>query len=283
MTVLEAIQLSSDFLQKKGIVSPRLNAELLLSEILSVKRLDLYLKFDRPLSNDEVNKYRDFLVRRGKSEPLQYIIGHVEFYGLKFFVSPEVLIPRSDTEILVEESIKLIKANSDNIKILEVGTGSGNIPIALAVNCPNAEITSIDISAKALHLAKKNAEINSVLDKIIFLNENIYNFSTDKNKFDIVVSNPPYISKIEIENLNSEVINFEPRIALTDEADGLSFYKLMINRAALFLKKGGRIIFEIGFNQASLVSDLLAANGFKNIYSIKDYSGIERVICGELI
>jgi len=281
MTVLEAIQLSSDFLQKKGIVSPRLNAELLLSEILKVKRLDLYLKFDRPLTTEETNLYRDYIVRRSKYEPLQYITGNTEFYGLQFAVSPAVLIPRNDTEILVDEAIKLISNSEEKVRVLEVGSGSGNIAVSLAVNCPNAEINSIDISAEALEIAKKNANSNNVHDRINFICSDFFCYKPAINDFDFIISNPPYISKQDVEKLAKEITEHEPRQALTDENDGLSFYKAIINFGESFLKHGGRILFEVEDKKAESVTGLFAQKGFQNIYSVKDYSDIQRVVCGE--
>ncbi|NJD23013.1 MAG: peptide chain release factor N(5)-glutamine methyltransferase [Melioribacter sp.] len=280
LTVLESLQLSTDFLEKKGIESPRLNAELLLSEILKCKRLDLYLKFDQPLKENEVGIYREWIARRGKFEPLQYIIGNVEFYGLPFKVTPDVLIPRPETEILVEEVIKRCK-DINASKILDIGTGSGNISISLAKNLSDAEITSIDISDKALSIAQENALINGVEEKIHFITADVKTYMSN-NQFDIIVSNPPYVSKEEYANLQNEILNYEPMTAVTDSNDGLDFYRTIAGRAKILLKKNGKIFLEVGKDQSKYVADILEKNDFINIYFVKDYQQIDRVVVGEL-
>ena len=194
LTVLESIKLSTEYLQKKGIESPRINAELLLANILNCKRLDLYLKFDQPLKEGEINLYREFISRRGKFEPLQYITGTVEFFGLEFKVNKSVLIPRPETEILVETIIDSAE-KKENIDILDIGTGSGNIAIAVAKNLPNSKICAIDNNSEALQIAKDNAKLNSVEDRIEFMNDSILNgIIRSAKKYDIIVSNPPYVS-----------------------------------------------------------------------------------------
>jgi len=302
LTVLESLQLSTDFLEKKGIESPRLNAELLLSEILKCKRLDLYLKFDQPLKENEVGVYREWIARRGKFEPLQYIIGNVEFYGLPFKVTPDVLIPRPETEILVETVINMIMNKSsvipnevrnlrdsspaqqdrnDKINILDIGTGSGNIPIALARNLNNAEITAIDISEKAIAVARGNASANGVEEKIHFFTADVRNYLGDY-QFDIIVSNPPYVSNEEYPVLQKEILNYEPMVAVTDSNDGLDLYRIIAERAKILLKNSGKILLEVGKDQAKYVADILEKNDFINIYFVKDYQQIDRVVVGEL-
>lgn len=281
-TVLELINLSTDYLKNKGIDSPRINAELLLAKVLSCKRLDLYLSFDRPLIENELTIYRDFIKRRSKNEPLQYIVGSVEFYGLEFIVNPSVLIPRQETEILVETIINANKGR-DNSKILDVGTGSGIIAICLAKHLDQAHIFAIDSSADALTVAKENAIANGVEDKIDFIH---YDINTDGmnlvSDFDIVVSNPPYISNEEFPKLQPELRIYEPRIALTDDSDGLSFFKTITKKANNFLKNRGKIYFEVGQGQYSQVVDILKLENFSNINIYKDYLNIERVVYGEL-
>lgn len=229
-TVLEAINLSTNYLKNKGIDSPRINAELLLAKVLNCKRLDLYLSFDRPLVENELIIYRDFIKRRSKNEPLQYIVGSVEFYGLVFVVNSFVLIPRQETEILVET---IINANKDrnNLKILDVGTGSGIIAICLAKYLNQAQVFAIDSSADALAVAKENAIANGVEEKINFIQHDINIDGINLgNDFDIVVSNPPYISNEEYPKLQPELRVYEPRIALTDDSDGFSFLKQLLKR-----------------------------------------------------
>ncbi len=281
LTVLESLKLSTEYLEKKGIESARLNAELLLAEILNCKRLDLYLKFDQPLKENEVDIYREWISRRGKFEPLQYIIGKVEFFGLQFKVTRDVLIPRSETEILVEEVINFAKDKS-GLKILDIGTGSGNIPIALAKNLTNAEIISVDVSTKAIEVAKENALLNSVESKVEFILSDINHFKIETGLFDIVISNPPYVSAEEYPSLQKEIVEYEPSIALTDSNDGLDFYRTIAEKSKSFLKKEGKIFFEIGEKQFDDVEKILLKNNFLNIKITKDYQQIERVISGEL-
>ncbi|MHB8905304.1 MAG: peptide chain release factor N(5)-glutamine methyltransferase [Melioribacteraceae bacterium] len=281
LTVLESLKLSTEYLEKKGIESARLNAELLLAEILNCKRLDLYLKFDQPLKENEVDIYREWISRRGKFEPLQYIIGKVEFFGLQFKVTHDVLIPRSETEILVEEVINFAKDKS-GLKILDIGTGSGNIPIALAKNLTNAEIISVDVSTKAIEVAKENALLNSVESKVEFILSDINHFKIETGLFDIVISNPPYVSAEEYPSLQKEIVEYEPSIALTDSNDGLDFYRTIAEKSKSFLKKEGKIFFEIGKEQFDDVEKILLKNNFLNIKITKDYQQIERVISGEL-
>jgi len=280
LTVLEAVKLSADYLQKKGIESPRLNAELLLAHLLNCKRLDLYLLFDRPLKENEIILYRELLKKRGSFVPLQYIIGNVEFYGLEFSVDSSVLIPRPETELLVDTIIEENK--NTNLKILDIGTGSGIIAIALAKSLEQPELFAIDISEAALANAKKNAIKNDVTDRIKFLQLDVRSdLSLLKESFDIIVSNPPYISKDEFPKLQTELRVFEPAIALTDYADGLSFFKIISEKAIRLLKNNGKLYFEIGKDQSDSVKKILQENGFANIQIKKDYQEIDRVISGE--
>ena len=235
LTVLEAINLSTEFLGKRDIESPRINAELLLAHTLNCKRLDLYLSYDRPLNEDEVNIYREFIRRRSKSEPLQYIIGKVEFYGLEFNVNPSVLIPRQETEILVETIINSVN-KEDNLRILDIGVGSGNITISLAKHLAFSKIIATDINEQALATAKANAELNGVLERINFINHDILTGNLN-DEFDIVVSNPPYISQKEFPELKDELKVYEPKNALTDYSDGLSYYKIISAKAKKVFKK----------------------------------------------
>ncbi len=280
LTVLDAVQKSTEYLEKKGIESARLNAELLLAEILNCKRLDLYLRFEKPLSDEETNKYREWIARRGKYEPLQYIIGHVEFYALKINVNSSVLIPRQETEILLETIIEQIK-NRNGLKILDVGTGSGIIPVVLAKHLIDAQIISIDVSSDAINVAQNNALMNEVESKINFLHRDIFEADFEPDMFDIIVSNPPYVSSEEYISLQKEITEFEPRIALTDEGDGYKYYKFITEKAKLWLKENGKLYFEVGKDQSNKVIEIMNANEFRNIAALKDYLNIERVIKGE--
>lgn len=280
LTILESINLSAKYLQQKGIESPRTNAELLLASILGCKRLELYLSFDKPLKAEEKDLYREYIKRRGSYEPLQYITGNVEFYGLSLKVNSSVLIPRPETEILVETIINNYKED-DELVVLDIGCGSGNIGIALAVNIPKAKIICSDVNNEALDVAKENAAKHQVKERIEFiihdiLKEDLNNFP----RFDVVVSNPPYVSLNTYSTLQNEIKNYEPRFAVTDNADGYTFYKALSSKVKTNLISGGKIFFELSEGQSQEVSEILKQNSFTNIKIIKDYQQIDRVIYG---
>lgn len=283
LTVFEAIKLASDYFEKKQIESSRINAELLLADILKCKRLDLYLKFDQPLKESEVDKYREYIARRGKREPLQYITGWIEFYGLNFKVSPSVLIPRPETEILVETIINQNK-DKNGLYILDVGTGSGNIPVTLAKNLPQCRILAVDISEEALEIARFNAHLNEVDTCIEFIKKDIMQDQFSANLFfDIIVSNPPYVNINDFSTLQEEIVSYEPKVAVTDESDGLKFYKRITEVAKLILTAGGKIYLETGKDQAGDIFSIMKENDFNEIQIIKDYQQIDRVIYGTKI
>jgi release factor glutamine methyltransferase len=279
MTVLNALKLATEYFEKKEIQSARINAELLLAHLLNCKRLDLYLRFDQQLAENEVEQYRQLIARRGKYEPVQYIIGTTEFYGLQFEVNPSVLIPRPETEILVETVINNYKY-SNKIKILDIGCGSGNIAVALAKNLPDAEITTIDVSEEALKIAQANA-IRNEAGNIKF---QLADINSDRlfpnNKFNVLVSNPPYVSGQEFNSLQKEITMYEPRNAVTDDEDGLRFYKRISEFANQNLVDGGSLFYEIGAGQSDSVISIMSGNGFMEIQIVKDYQKIDRVIYG---
>jgi release factor glutamine methyltransferase len=283
LTILNAIELSAEFLKKKGVESSRINAELLLANVLNCKRMDLYLKFDQPLTEEETANYREVIKRRGQREPLQYIVGSVEFYGLEFFVNKDVLIPRAETEHLVEELLSKIKID-ENLKILDIGTGSGNIAISLSKHLPNSIVHSIDKSEKAIKIAKKNAKTHIVNGNLSFevVDFNLYNVE-ENDKYDIIVSKPPYIGLNDYGKLSKELTEYEPKEALTDEKDGYSFYELISYKAKNILNQNGKLFFEIGFGQSEKIYNVMKNNGFNKIKIIKDYSKIDRVISGVLV
>lgn len=282
ITVLEAIKLSTEYLEKKQVESPRTNAEILLADILHCKRLDLYLSFDKPLSENELNLYRESIKQRAMRIPLQYILGYVEFFGLKINVNQNVLIPRPETELLVEKIINDFKSIK-NLRILDIGSGSGNISLSLAKNLENSFVTGIDISDKAIEVAIDNAIKNSVANvefKLLdIMTEEIFN----QGKFDLIVSNPPYVSKNDYQTLEPELKVHEPRVALTDNADGLTFYNRIITIAKNILKQQGYLYFEIGKDQHEIIYGLMNQQNFNNIKIQKDYSGIERMIYGQYL
>ncbi|HQF42124.1 MAG TPA: peptide chain release factor N(5)-glutamine methyltransferase [Ignavibacteriaceae bacterium] len=283
MTVLESIKLSTTFLEKKGVESPRANAELLLAEVLNCKRLELYLSFDKPLKENEINDYREFLRKRGMRIPLQYILGYVDFYGYKFFVDENVLIPRPETELLVEQII-IDNSNKNKLRILDIGSGCGNISIVLADKLINSDVIGIDISEGAIIVSEKNRDRLLKKENLNFIKFDILNDDVENlGKFDLVVSNPPYISLNDYNELEPELKNYEPKISLTDDSDGLTFYKKIISVSKQLLNTNGQIYFEIAKDQHNFINELMIENGFSNLKITKDYSGVERIIKGELL
>lgn len=281
LTVLESLKLSAEYLEKKNIEAPRINAELLLAHVLKCKRLDLYLSFERPLSDEEKNAYRELLKRRGMYEPLQYITGNVEFFGLNLKVNPSVLIPRPETELLVEEVINASDKDAA-LNVLDIGTGSGNIALGIAKNLLKSHVTGVDISEEVLSVAKENALLNELSANTAFIKKDMLNDFVFTEKFDVVVSNPPYVSEKDFQELRPELRLHEPQISLTDKSDGYTFYKKITATAHNYLKPGGKIFFEIGMGQSLVIKKLLEDNGYSKIEIIKDYAKIDRIIRGVL-
>lgn len=246
-------------------------AEWLVANVLGVKKFDL--KFITTITKKQNTKIKKALKRRINGEPISKIFGFAEFYGLKFFVNKNVLSPRQETELLVENVLKTAKEDDD---ILDLCTGSGAIAVAIKKN-KNAKVFASDISAKALKIAKFNAKNNNT--EINFIKSNL--FSNISQKFDIIVSNPPYIKTKDIKTLDEEVQKFDPILALDGGDDGLDFYKKIIKNAPKYLKQNGKIMFEIGFDQAKIVKNLLT-DGFKDIKIIKDYNNNERIVIAEI-
>lgn len=269
---------SIQYLKKYNVENARLDAEYIFAYVLGVKRISLMLNFDEEISEENKNLIRQYIVRRGKyREPLQYIVKEWEFYGYPIKVDGRVLIPRQDTEILVEQCIFLMK-EKENPKILDIGTGSGAISIALAKELPESEVLGLDVSDDALKMAVINRELNNV-SNLKFLKSDVFQHVREKN-YDLIVSNPPYIPVEEYNELMPEVKEYEPRMALTDGGDGYYFYKKISEESVNYLKNGGYLAFEVGYTQGETVSQLMEKNGFQIIGRVADYGGIERVIIG---
>lgn len=269
---------SIQYLKKYNVENARLDAEYIFAYVLGVKRISLMLNFDEEISEENKNLIRQYIVRRGKyREPLQYIVKEWEFYGYPIKVDGRVLIPRQDTEILVEQCIFLMK-EKENPKILDIGTGSGAISIALAKELPESEVLGLDVSDDALKMAVINRELNNV-SNLKFLKSDVFQHVREKN-YDLIVSNPPYIPVEEYNELMPEVKEYEPRMALTDGGDGYYFYKKISEESVNYLKNGGYLAFEVGYNQGETVSQFMEKNGFQIIGRVADYGGIERVIIG---
>ncbi len=279
MTVLEVIQKSAEFLARKDVESPRLQTELLLAHLLKLPRMKLYLNFDRTLSDTELDAVRSLVRRRGQREPLQHIVGSTAFCGLEISVNRNVLVPRPETELLAEAGWEFLSTlNSQPATALDFGTGSGCIAIALAVKCPAARILALDASAHALVVAKENAARNDVGERIEFLHGNSLAVLVVGSRFDLIVSNPPYIPSAEIATLQIEVRDFDPREALDGGADGLAFYRLLTEQAGEFLRPGGKIMLEFGDGQAAAIRDLFAASGWTVEAVQADYTQRDRIL-----
>jgi release factor glutamine methyltransferase len=283
-TVRELMKSAMEHLQKKGFDDVRLNVELLLAHALGLQRIQIYLNFDRPLTGDELKRFRLVYERRLRNEPVQYIIGSTSFMGLHFDVDPRVLIPRPETETLIEEvMVKCQRYPVDGpIKILEIGTGSGNIAVSIAKFVKHARITTIEISSDALAVAEQNALRHAVESRIKFLHEDLFDRAATflKSRYDLLVSNPPYIAKDEWDQLHAEVRDFEPSSALTDGKDGLQFYRRIGEILPGILSPFGSVIMEVGFGQAEAVLRELKNAGMIDLHAAKDLQGIPRVISG---
>lgn len=285
LTALDIIRRTTEYFKRHNVDSPRLTIELMLCEILKCNRVGLYMHYDKPLENNELEYLRDMVRRRASREPLQYIIGSTEFFGLPFKVSPAALIPRPETEMLAEMAKKYIEnSGQDNPSILDIGTGSGCIAIALAVCFPKACVDAIDISNSALALAGENVRLNGVTNTRFMQADIFSDIFADWNsteKYDIIVSNPPYIQADDIQELQPEVGRFEPLIALTDKADGLSFYRRFAETFRFLLNVGGCFFVEIGCGQADSICGIFSAAGYETAVS-DDYAGIPRIIYGRV-
>ena len=274
---LDIFNKSVDYLKKNGVPSPLLDTEYIFSDVLKVSRNTLKYSMSREIKEEDKNKIREMLMLRAKSrKPLQYILGEWEFYGLPFKVRENVLIPRPDTEILVEQCIQLMR-EVEEPNILDIGSGTGAISIAIANELKSSSVTGIDINEKAIELANKNKTLNKIKN-INFVKSNLFENLDKDFKYDLIVSNPPYISKEEYRTLMPEVKNYEPQNALTDLGDGLYFYREISKLAGEYLKDTGYLAYEIGYNQAKDVTKILQNNNFDILSVIKDYGGNDRVI-----
>ena len=274
--IVDLIQWSESYFREKSHQNPRLEIEWMLRSLLNCERLDLYMRFDEPLSGSQLSTLRGWVKRRSKNEPLQYITESCEFFGREFFVDTRVLIPRPETERLIDEAIKSIKhVRSPNI--LDIGTGSGCIAITLAKEIKNSNVIGIDKSIGSLQVSKKNsAELN--VENVTFFEMDILH-QYPKEKFDLVISNPPYVPKSEMSGLMNDVKDFEPEIALTDFDDGLTFYKRISKIIPHILKDDSSCILELGIgNHPENVLSIFKQSGYSNLETINDYNGDKRVL-----
>lgn len=279
-TVSELIQLGESILKSYNQPDAGIDARLLAMYLLECDKMYLMTNRDLEVADHIQESYLYLIAKRTQGVPLQYITNEQEFMGLNFFVDSRVLIPRQDTETLVETIINLSKEEPIH-KAVEVGVGSGCISVSLAHFIPGIQITAIDICQRALEVAKKNIQTHDVAERVTTLESNVFEkYEGVEGALDLIVSNPPYISVVECKQLMKEVREFEPRHALTDENDGLTFYKQITKEAKKYLKENGLLAYEIGYNQGDDVKNILEQEGFKNIQVIKDLPGHDRVVIG---
>ena len=273
-TIGSLLQWTKQYFRDKGVENPRLDADVLLSSLLGKDRVYLYVHFDQPMEQEELVEFREMVRRRAAREPVAYIIGHREFMGLEFRVSPAVLIPRPDTEVLVEAAIERLAAVQDGM-VLDVGTGSGAILIATLSRVAGCRGLGVDVSPAALAVARENATRLLAPGRADFAQTDL--FPTEPMLFDAILSNPPYVTAAEMAELAPEVRR-EPELALHGGADGLDFYRRLTAGGGRYLKPGGFMALEVGVGQAAAVAELGQTAGWRTEKIIPDYAGIERVV-----
>ena len=279
MKTLDLINYGTIALKKSKIISYRLDSELLLSKVLNKNREEILINLDQEICQNYFSTYKELISRRSQNEPVAYILQEKEFWSKNFFVSPDTLIPRPETELMVESLIKTFRKK--NISILDIGTGSGCILISLLSELKNSNGVGIDISKKALAMAKKNSKKHNMINNIKFINKSLD--SKFVQKFDLIVSNPPYIRSNDIKNLKDDVKRYEPRLALDGGNDGLDLIKKIIYKAKYILKIKGMLALEIGNEQFKKVSEILIKKNFKIEHIIKDYKTNVRCIISRYI
>jgi len=279
-TVKDVLLWTSNYFKKNEILSSQLNEEMIIARVLNCSRMELYLNHDKLLNPKEREEIRNLVKKRATHYPLQYLLGETEFYGYKFLVDEGVLIPRPETEILVDTVISYIKqSNKNNWNVLDIGTGTGIIPISISKYFSNTQnkilFVATDISKTALENAKKNIELHHIQNIQLIQSDTSKDLS---GKFDIIISNPPYISEKQFQNLQKEVKNYEPKSALFGGEKGLTYYKKILQNAENFLNKDAKIFFEIGANQKDDMEKIIHKFNYKIIDSIKDYNNLYRVL-----
>ncbi|MGE5252602.1 MAG: peptide chain release factor N(5)-glutamine methyltransferase [Planctomycetaceae bacterium] len=278
-TILALIRWADERFKREGMATPRLDAEVLLAETLGTDRVGLYTHFDQPLQPDELARFKELIRRRLRREPVAYILGKKEFWSLSLRVTPDVLIPRPETEALVAEALKILTpAEGKDFRILEIGTGSGAISIALARELPAAKVVATDLSPKALALAGENALRCGVRERVQFLQGDLFLPVEKEDAFDLIVTNPPYIPRGEFPSLMPEVRDYEPKVALDGGKDGLDFFRRVLPAVGDHLRPGGWFLAEMGAGQDPQIIRIAEKNpGLGSFGFAKDLSGIDRV------
>lgn len=268
-----------ELMKQSGIENPELEASVLLAKALSIKANDIYVRPEKEVKPEELEDFRQLLERRIRREPIAYIVGEKEFYSRSFVVTPDVLIPRPETEILVEEALKILD-DLVSPSIIDIGTGSGCIAVTIGCECQNASIFASDISPEAILIARKNAQGHGVSRRVSFVCSDLLDCFKDRS-FELAISNPPYVEKSDYVSLDPDVRDYEPKLSLVGGEDGLDYIRRIVSESRRILKKGGWCIIEIGAGQSDRVTEMLEEAGFKDISLSKDLSGIERVTKGK--
>lgn len=276
MTILDLIQKTTPFLEKAGVPNARLDVEWLLAHVLKMRRMDLYLQFGRVLTESELNALRPLVKRRAEREPLQHLLGVVEFCGLELTVSRDALIPRPETELLVEEVLAQIPLEA-SVKVLDIGTGTGAIALAVAHARPRVQMTATDLSSKALLLALSNAQKLGLAERVEFRQGDLFEALRDGEVYDLILSNPPYIVSNEIDFLQPEVAQHDPRVALDGGEDGLKIIRRIALEGRKFLNPTGKLFLEMGANQEAETRKILEETNWKEVEIRKDLRRIPRI------
>jgi len=281
-TIQKLLNWTTDHFTEKSIDSPRLSAELLLSHVLDMSRIELYTQFDKLVSKQQLDRLHDLVKRAGQHEPIAYLTGKTEFYSLQFDVTPDCMIPRPETELLVERAIEFLRRRTGKQFICDLCTGCGCIAIAIAKNFPNADIIATDISDAALDITAQNIEKHKLNERIKLLCGDLFDPlipQLDISKFDLIVCNPPYVSAAEFESLETNVKAYGPRIALYAGEDGLDVYRRIVEKVDRFLKPDAALMLEIGYAQGQAVRELLEQVGcFSKITIEKDHNNNDRIV-----
>jgi release factor glutamine methyltransferase len=282
-TIAETLKRASEYLREASVPNDLLDAQTLLAEALSRDRTYLIINFNKLLSDEERIKYQALIERRASGEPLQYITGHQEFFGLEFEVTPDVLIPRPETEIIIEETMSITQqAGLKRPLIVDVGTGSGCLAVTLAREIDRSRVIATDISTSALRVAKRNAARHGMISRIDLIAANLFDAFAEIPFADIIISNPPYVSRQELATLQREVRDWEPRVALTDFEDGLTFYRRLLKDAPARLKPGGHLICEMGYTQSDAIAAMIDPAVWSAPRILRDLQGIPRTIVSQI-
>jgi len=275
MNIENTLNEGINILQKNKILNPQLDSEILLSSLIKRDKKHIILNPKELLNSEQLDKFKSLIERRKKGEPIAYLINKKEFWKDEFFVNKDVLIPRPDTELIIEQVLK-IYSKDEQLQFLDIGTGSGCILLSILKERPNFYGTGIDISKESINISKFNAKQLNLINRVKFFNSSVDNFKI--GKYDLIVSNPPYIELLNLKYLEKDVVNFEPKLALSGGLDGFLKIRKVISKAKKLIKKNGKFILEIGFNQKNKVKKILKEEGFYVNKAIKDYGKNDRCI-----